>query len=212
MRTMPILPYIALLTLYTSIAHAQESNTRGIDPDEVVEELVVVGVGRCGSWPIQHQSLKGCEFAELEKKNLPMVLDMRPKLFSDCLVCEGNQCAAKAWPDDQIKEKLLCKRLFWTPTRVSTFMNPVSRYGSIVEYERKFGATHNSPWRVSYTFNISTEGRVEDIELISFDGDFEEEKLLQLIEDGAARTRFEPIVVAEVAYELVDLRDTIIRP
>ena len=48
--------------------------------------------------------------------------------------------------------------------------------------------------------------------MISFDRDIEEAELLQLIADGAARTRFEPLVVAEVAYELVGLRDTFIRP
>ena len=67
-----------------------------------------------------------------------------------------------------------------------------------------------SPLRVSFAFNISTKGKVGDIELISFDGDIEEEELLQLIGDGAARTRFEPIVVADVAYELVGLSNTFI--
>lgn len=212
MRPMLILLFIALLTLDTSIAHGEQSNTREISPIEVVEEVVVVGIGRCGSWPIAHQNLKGCEFAELEKENLLAVLELRPKMFSDCLSCQGNQCTIKSWSEDRTTEQLLCKRLFWTPTRVSTFLNPVSRYASIVEYGRQMDATRNSPLRVSYTFKISIDGRVEDIELISFDSDIEEEELLQLIVDGAARTRFEPIVVAEVAYELVGLRDTIIRP
>ena len=66
--------------------------------------------------------------------------------------------------------------------------------------------------RATYTFNIATDGRVKGIELISFDGDIGQEELMQLIADRAAKTRFEPIVVAEVAYELVSLRDTIIRP
>ncbi|MCH7822738.1 MAG: hypothetical protein IIA07_12025 [Proteobacteria bacterium] len=69
-----------------------------------------------------------------------------------------------------------------------------------------------SPLRFSYTYKISTNGRVEDIELISFDGDISEAALLRLIANGAAGTKFEPIVVADVKYELVDLRDTIIRP
>ncbi len=56
------------------------------------------------------------------------------------------------------------------------------------------------------------DGRVKGIELISFDGEIGQEELMQLIADGAARTRFEPKVVAEVAYELVSLRDTITRP
>ncbi len=212
MRTMPILQSIALLTSYTSIAHAQEDNTRGTQPDEVIEEVVVVGPSRCGSWPIEHESLRGCEFAELKKEDLSSVLDLRPKLFSYCLTCQGNQCTINEWPEDRTRENLLCKRLFWTPTRISAFTNPVARYSSMVEYERKLAATRDSPLRVSYTFKISIDGRVKDIELISFDGDIEEAELLQLIADGAARTRFEPLVVAEVAYELVGLRDTFIRP
>ena len=97
--------------------------------------------------------------------------------------------------EDRTTEKLLCKRLFWTPTRVSRFMNPGARFSAL---------------RVSYTFKISTDGKVEDIELISFEGDIEEEELVRLIGDGASKTRFEPIVVADVAYEIVGLRDTFI--
>ena len=78
MRTMLILLLIALFTFYISIAHAEESDTHAIDRNEAIEELVVVGIGRCGSWPIPHQSLKGCEFAELDKDDLPKVLDLRP--------------------------------------------------------------------------------------------------------------------------------------
>ena len=67
-----------------------------------------------------------------------------------------------------------------------------------------------SPLSVSFTFKISTDGRVEDIELVSFESDIGEEELLQLIEDGATRTRFEPVVVADVAYEIVGLRDAFV--
>ena len=67
-----------------------------------------------------------------------------------------------------------------------------------------------SPFRVSFTFNISVKGKVEDVELVSFEGDIEKEELLRLIEGGAARTRFEPIVVADVAYELISLNDAFI--
>ena len=194
MRTMQILSSIALL-ICASSAVAQETDIRGVYPNEVIDEIVIVGAIRCGSWPIKHQRVRGCEFAELKKENRPKLLRLRRELFSDCLICLDSRCTMKAWPEDRKTEKLLCKRLFRTPTRVSRFMKPHARF---------------SPLRVSYTFKISTKGKVEDIELISFDGEIEEEELLQLIGDGAAKTRFEPIVVADVAYELVGLRDTFI--
>ncbi len=61
--------------------------------------------------------------------------------------------------------------------------------------------------RVSFTFKISTEGKVEDIELVSFEGDITEAELLELIKDGAIKTRFEPLLIADMAYEIVGLRD-----
>ena len=197
MQTMLLLLYSALLTIYAVAAHAQENRTRVILPTEATNELVVLGVGRCGSWPIDHQGLEGCEFAELKKKEVPAVLELRRKFFSDCLSCKSNQCILEAWPEGRISEQLFCKRVFWTPTRVSRFMNPSAGAG---------------PFRASYSFTISTGGRVKDIDLISFDGDIEEDKLLQLIVDGASRTRFESITLGEVTYELVGLRDSIVRP
>ena len=195
MRTRKILTTIVLAAFCASDAVAAQTDARGEYPNEVIEEVVVVGESRCGTWPIEHQRLRGCEFAELKKEILPRVLGLRPKLFSDCLICQGNRCVTKPWPEDRTTEKLLCKRLFWTPTRVSRFMNPGARFSAL---------------RVSYTFKISTDGKVEDIELISFEGDIEEEELVRLIGDGASKTRFEPIVVADVAYEIVGLRDTFI--
>ena len=48
MRTMQILNSIALLTCASS-AVAQETDIRGVYPNEVIDEIVVVGAIRCGS-------------------------------------------------------------------------------------------------------------------------------------------------------------------
>ncbi len=105
---------------------------------------------------------------------------------------QGNRCTGKVWPADRIKEKVLYRRIYWTPTRVSR---------SLI-----LGGPIN-PMRVGFTFKISTEGKVEDIELVSLKGDITEAGLLKLINDGAKRTRFEPLVIAEKAYEIVGVRD-----
>jgi hypothetical protein len=193
MRTLRILCSIALLICASSTV-ALETDIRGAYSNEDIDEVVAVGTNRCGSWPIEHYRLQNCEYVELRKEDLPMVLHSRQIFFSDCLKCLGSRCTMRAWPENKIVEKLLCKRLFWTPTRVPRFMKPDALF---------------SPFSVSFTFSISIEGKVEDIELVSFDSDIDEEALLRLIEDGAARTRFEPIVVADVAYQLVGLRDSV---
>ena len=181
-----------VLSLCTSDVSAQETDTGALHDYGVIEEVVVTGEHLCGAWPIAHQFLIGCEYAELMKVDLEMVLNLRPKLFETCLNCQRNRCIAKVWRQDRIKEKLLCKRLFRTPTRVSRAMI----YGGLT-----------SPMRVSFTFKISTEGKVEDIELVSFEGDITEAELLELIKDGAKKTRFEPLVISDMAYEIVRLRD-----
>ena len=92
-------------------------------------------------------------------------------------------------------EELLCKRLFLTPTRIS---------------RSDFFGQFISPMRVSFTFRISTKGKVEDIEVVSFEGDIAESELLQLIRDGAMKTRFEPLVIADMAYEIVGVRNAFV--
>ncbi len=42
--------------------------------------------------------------------------------------------------------------------------------------------------------------------MVSFESDIAEEELLELIERGASKTRFEPVVVEDMAYEIVSLR------
>ena len=191
-RAMQILRSIALLAFCASSASAGQTDAGAIDPVEAIEEIVVKGVVWCGSWPIQHRGLTGCEYAELEKKYLAMVLDLRPKLFSTCLSCQGSRCITKVWPERKTREKFLCKRVFWTPTKVARFMIA--------------GGAHSSSLSVSFNFTISTTGRVEDIEVVSFEGNIEEEVLLELIKRGASKTRFEPVVVENMAYEIVGLR------
>ena len=186
---------VVILSLCTSDASAQASDTGTVSNNGVIEEVVATGVHLCGSWPIKHQGLIGCEYAELKKEDLQMVLKLRPGLFETCLNCQGNRCVRKVWQKERIMEELLCKRLFRTPTKISKSLlsgGPIS------------------PMRVSFTFKISTEGKVEDIELDSLKGDITETDLLELIKDGAKKTRFEPLEIAGMTYEIVGLRDTFV--
>ncbi|MCZ6642677.1 MAG: hypothetical protein O7F71_13950 [Gammaproteobacteria bacterium] len=178
-----------------TFAFAQEIPANVIPLPGVVEEVVVKGVSRCGSWPIRHQRLRGCEYAELRKEDLSKVLDLRAKLFLTCLSCQGNSCVTNAWPKDRTTEKRFCKRLFWTPSKVSRVM---------------IAGGHSGPLVVSFTFRISTLGKVEDINLVSFEGDLGEQEILSLIEEGAEKTQFEPVIITDVAYEIIDLRSAFI--
>ena len=65
---------------------------------------------------------------------------------------------------------------------------------------------HSSPLSVSARYTISTAGTVKDIEIVTFDGNITEENLLELLEREAGKTRFEPVVIGETAYEITGIR------
>jgi hypothetical protein len=202
LRPLRILKFVALLAFCSLSATAAETDARAIHPEEVTEEIVVKGVHPCGSWPIQHKRLEGCEYEVLNEENLAKVLDLRPNLFSTCLSCQGSQCITKAWPEGKVVEKLLCKRVFWTPTRIERHIYAAGR--------SRRSQVYSSPLSVSFTFTISTTGRVEDIEVVSFEGDISEEYLSELIKWGATKARYEPVVVADMPYEIVGLKEAFI--
>lgn len=72
MRTIQILNSVALLVPGALSTNAEDSGAevdRGYE--NVIEEIVVTGKRRCGSWPIDHLHIRDCEFAELIKEVLP---------------------------------------------------------------------------------------------------------------------------------------------
>lgn len=69
---------------------------------------------------------------------------------------------------------------------------------------------NNKPVGVSITYTISTAGRPENIQIRSLEGKMARRAVLQLIEQGAARTRFEPLIIDGTAYEIVDLVDSFV--
>ena len=69
---------------------------------------------------------------------------------------------------------------------------------------------HSSQMSVSFTFGISTAGRVQAIEIVSFESEITQDRVLKLIERGATRTRFEPLAIADIAYEVVGLKGAFI--
>jgi hypothetical protein len=197
-----ILNVVALFAFCSSSASAAETDARAIHPEEVIEEIVTKGVHRCGSWPIKHARLHGCEYEVLKDERLAAALDLRPKLFSTCLSCQGSRCITNVWPEGKVVEKLFCRRVFWTPTKVVGYIFSLANVKSLRVY--------SSALRVSFTFTISTTGRVENIEVVSFEGNISEEKLTELIAWGATKTRYEPVVVADIAYEIVGLKEAFI--
>ena len=68
-----MLSSVALLALCASSISAAETDP--VVYPEVIEEIVVKAIKWCGIWPIQHPRLIGCEYVELEKKELSKVLE-----------------------------------------------------------------------------------------------------------------------------------------
>jgi len=192
MQTMRTLALLAICLSNASEAQTDaQADSSAMQSGEVIDEIVVTGANTCGFWPIPHRAVLGCAYVELKREDLDRVLEWRSELLSTCLNCQGNQCSAIAWPQDNSLERMVCKRIFWTPTRVSKLAYKVER---------------SRPLSVSARYTISTAGTVKDIEIVMFDGNITEKNLLELLERGAGRTRFEPVVIDDTAYEITAIR------
>ena len=161
----------------------------------VLEEVVVEGTRHCGIWPIDHERMAVCEFAVLKPQIMPKILELRPRLFADCLSCSGTACTARRFRTDQQTEARLCQRVFWTPSRIPKSM----RYSGNVER-----------MAVSISYAISISGRPENIQIRLLESKMTQRTVLQLIQEGAVQTRFEPLVVDGTAYEIVELVDSFV--
>jgi hypothetical protein len=191
MQTMGTLALLAICLSNASEAQTDtQADSSAMQSGDVIDEIVVKGAQWCGTWPIPHKAVFGCSYVELEHEDLDRVLELRSELLATCLNCQGNQCSAVAWPQDNSLERMVCKRVFWTPTRISRMVYKVG---------------HSSPLSVSARYTISTAGTVKDIEIVTFDGNITEENLLELLERGAGKTRFEPVVIDDTAYAVTGI-------
>ena len=158
-----------------------------------VEEVRVSAVAQCGSWPIAHVDIVGCEYAELKTEVLKDIRKHRADYLTRCLQCKDGTCALKTWSRDQMTARNLCKRLYITPIKVP------SRSGRTDVSEASL--------LVRFSFSITHRGRVEDIHLDLLDSDLTESQVFKMIKRGARQVRFEPLKVDGQALSIEGLRD-----
>ncbi len=182
--TLLYLAGFAALSLAPSVATAESEG--------VVEEVVVTASRHCGDWPVAHAGGSDCEYAELKAEVVPGLLHERPRMMDVCLVCsrEERRCSLRTLPRQQKDTQQLCRSLFSTPVRVTTMFATSSM-------ERKF-------LDASISYDISVEGRVENIVIHELEG-WNPRQARQLLRDGARRVRFEPLLVDGVAFAITNL-------
>lgn len=158
-----------------------------------VEEVRVSAVAQCGSWPIAHADIVGCEYAELKPEMLKSIREHRADYLTRCLHCEDGTCAPKTWSRDQMTVRNLCKRLFMTPVKVPSWSGRLK--------------VANESLLVRFSYSISRRGRVEDIHLHLHDSDLTETQVIKMIENGAQEVRFEPLRFEGRVLSIVDLAE-----
>ena len=182
--------------LFCSISGA-DSLAASTDGDDAsardVEEVRVSAVAQCGSWPIAHVDIVGCEYAELKTEVLKSIRKHRADYLTRCLRCKDGTCTLNTWSRDQMTARNLCKRLYITPIKVPS----------------RSSGTNNSEASllVRFSYSITRRGRVEDIHLDLLDSDLTESHVFKMIESGARQVRFEPLKVHGQTLSIVGLRD-----
>ena len=90
----------------------------------------------------------------------------------------------------QTPEKDWCRKLFWTPRRINR-LRLTSEEASALE--------------VSFTFEISKQGRVKNIQIDDLYGDWSEQVVQRLLETGAQGVRYPPLSIDGARYSIVNL-------
>ena len=126
---------------------------------------------------------------------LSAVLKHRDSAFNTCLSCQGSSCSLKSWDDS--KTLSVCKRLFCTPSFVSPgFETPAD--------------TPSGKSSFTYSYGISKEGFLENIEVLKAEGAFKKRDAKKFLKARTRKTRFEPIIYKKVPYEIVNLTSNMV--
>jgi len=180
-----------LVGLHT--AAEQTGELLPFDDEMVIEEVLVTAIDRCGPWPIAHRAITECAYPELKKDRLRELRDLRERYFDTCLICTDATCSPRSLPEGARRQKFVCKRLFQTPKFV-----PRTQLRSVdVGY---LAAT--------FSYNITANGKAENIQFSYIESDLEDDVVLQLIRQAAVEARFEPIRYQGKRLPLVGLEDS----
>ncbi len=185
--------WCVLVSWITSPVGFAETANNDVNSARDVEEVTVHAVAQCGSWPIAHIDIVGCEYAELKPEMLNGIRKNRAAYLTRCMRCENGTCVPRTWSRDQLTTRNLCKRLFVTPIKVS------SRSGG--------SSVSDASLFVRFSYAISRRGRVEDIHMDLLDSDLTDSQVYKLIENGARQVRFEPLKVEGQTVSIVGLQD-----
>jgi len=121
---------------------------------------------------------------------LKAVRKHRDSAFKTCLSCKGSSCSFREFNDS--KTLAVCKRLFCTPTFVSPgFETPAD--------------TPSGKSSFAYSYDISKEGSLINIEITNVEGVFSKKDAKKFIKARTRKTRYEPVIYKDQSYEIVNL-------
>ena len=114
----------------------------------------------------------------------------RDSAFKICLSCQGSSCIFNQFQER--KTEAVCKRLFCTPTFVSPgFETPAD--------------TPSGKSSFTYSYSISKEGTLSNIEILDVEGVFSKKDAKKFIKARTRKTKFEPINFDNKSYEIINL-------
>ena len=139
-----------------------------------------------------------CNFDKQLGKNLTGKLSsIRDRTVNTCLICEGNSCSMKIWPNNQKGDAMVCQRLFCTPQKIR----------KVVGEEIPADITPGNS-SIEFTYKITEKGKVRDVQITSVEGVMNEREAYRWVTGVTKRTVFLPLVINGKAYEITNLSAT----
>lgn len=135
----------------------------------------------------------------LTKEGIAQLKKLREKANKYCLACRGDECIAKQWPQDRVKELQLCHSLYCVP----------ARFPKTMLSDQRGWAAHTA--NVVYKVEKNGRGKLLSYTVTENAGAIRSYKkeINQSVGSFLRNTRFVPLVVDGEPKELVNLYHTV---
>ena len=118
---------------------------------------------------------------------------MRGALHNACLECDkvALTCRQRHFSRSQKEDARVCKSVFLTPKYTPNLIAVAGLAKSSID--------------VDVTFNVTQEGLVDGVKVTNIDGS-ENKAMRRLVTRASKKVRYEPVLIENQAYRIVDLQ------
>ena len=134
-------------------------------------------------------------WGNLSAEGLKKLEEVRPRANKHCLVCRGDQCALKRWPEDQGAGRSLCQSLYCVPKSFPRAVTSEQSGWAAHLAEVRFKVTENGRGALTEYIARTNEDRIRPYQ----------KEINRTTKGFLHSTRFVPLIIDGEKKEIVNL-------